>query len=269
MSNSLELDHRPHTPLFVPGDRPERFAKAVAAGPSAVIIDLEDAVAPAAKGIALENVVTALKDGLGGSSCPIFVRLNRGNMQTELAALASVFGQLAGLMIPKVESAAEVDAIDCTVPLVALIETAAGVENANEIARSRRVERLAFGAFDFQANVGGSHEVLLGYARARLVLASVIAKTSRPWDSPAAEIKDIQAVTRKARSAYEMGFAGMLCIHPAQVPAVRDGYRPTREEVDWARTIMGAIDAAEQVNGQMVDAPIAMRAQEILGRALS
>ncbi|UKA55239.1 CoA ester lyase [Arthrobacter sp. FW305-BF8] len=267
------------TALFVPGDRPERFAKAAAAGAGVVIIDLEDAVAPDAKAGALAAVLAALAPGEVGGRVSALVRVNPmgsdhydGEITALLTAAEAPGAGLLGIMVPKAEDAGAVGRLRAQVPqrlaLVPLIESAAGVVNAVELARVPGVTRLAFGAIDFALDInadGGDR--FLDHARAQLVLASRVAGIAAPLDSPSTEIADSGKVADSAMLARNFGFGGKLCIHPAQVAAVRGAFAPTKSEVQWARSVIGAEGGAAQVDGQMIDRPVTERAKRILHRA--
>lgn len=258
------------TPLFVPGDRPERYAKAAASGADAIIIDLEDAVAPANKAQARAALATkgALPEGV-----EIYVRVNAANTQwyqEDLAALAPL--PLAGVMLAKSESAHEVaqaSALAAGKPVIALLETALGLAMAREIAAAACVRRLAFGSIDYCADLGAAHlrEALLT-ARSEIVLASRLAGLLPPLDGVTATLDDDAVPEDDARYALALGFGGKLCIHPRQIAPVRRGFAPTAEELAWAQRVMAAGEqGAVAVDGAMVDAPVRARARQILKRA--
>lgn len=267
------------TALFVPGNRPERFAKAGGAGADVVIADLEDAVPLEAKPAALAAVLAALVAAEGGN-LPALVRVNpQGSAQYdgEIAALLSAAAApgsgLLGIMVPKAEDAGALRELRADLPehlaLVPLIETAAGMVNALELARTPGVTRLAFGAIDFALDINaGNGDRFLDPARAQLVLASRAAGIAAPLDSPATSIRDAGRVAESARLARNFGFGGKLCIHPAQLPAVRGAFAPSAADVDWARSVVGAGGGAGggavQLDGQMIDRPVTERAQRIL-----
>jgi citrate lyase subunit beta/citryl-CoA lyase len=264
------------TALFVPGDRPDRFGKALAAGADVVIVDLEDAVVPAAKAAAREHVAAALRGG-----ARLLVRINPldgperaadGQLLTDLTTVAGV--SLLGVMVPKAEDPGALTglahrlgrAFDGPVPMLALVETARGVLAAPALAAVPGMTRLAFGALDLTADVGafGDAGALLGHARAQVVLASRAARIAGPLDSPPTEIADLRAVAVAARAARGLGFTGSLCIHPAQLAAVREAFAPTAEELAWARRVIAAGNSAAQVDGRMVDRPVTERARRML-----
>lgn len=265
------------TALFVPGDRPERFAKAAAAG--VVIIDLEDAVAPAAKATALAAALEAVAPSGGGDPVRALVRVNPADSTTydaEITALLSAAeasgSGLLGIVVPKAEDAGALGQLRARMPerlaLVLLIESALGVVNAVELARVPGVTRLAFGAIDFALDIdadGGDR--FLDHARAQLVLASRAAGIAAPLDSPSTDIRDAGKVADSAQLARNFGFGGKLCIHPAQLATVEGAFAPTQADVEWALSVIGAEGGAAQVDGQMIDRPVTERAKRILQRA--
>lgn len=267
------------TALFVPGDRPERFAKAAAAGAGVVIIDLEDAVAPDAKSAALAAAVEAVAPSDGGTPVRSMVRVNpqgSGHYDADitllLAAAEAPGSGLLGLVVPKAEDPGALRQLRAGMPkhlaLVPLIESALGIVNAVELARVPGVTRLAFGAIDFALDIdaeGGDR--FLDHARSQLVLASRAAGIAAPLDSPSTDIKDTGRVAESALLARNFGFGGKLCIHPAQLATVHGAFAPTEADVEWALSVIGAEGGAAQVDGQMIDRPVTERAKRILQRA--
>jgi crotonobetainyl-CoA:carnitine CoA-transferase CaiB-like acyl-CoA transferase/citrate lyase beta subunit len=260
--------------LFVPGDRPDRFAKAARSGADEVICDLEDSVPEAGKDQARRHVAQWLAQG--GSA---WVRVNAcstPHYERDIAALAGLAG-LRGIVVPKAEAPAALAALGRRLPpgagIVALVETAAGLLRAPAIARCPAVTRLAFGSIDFAADIDAAHddEALLT-ARAALVIASRAAGKPAPVDGVTAVLDRPEAVAQDAARARRLGFGGKLCIHPAQVPAVTRAFCPSEAETAWAREIT---DAAAKLNGagagrsdgQMIDKPVIDRARRILDRA--
>lgn len=256
-------------PLFLPADRLERLPKALACGADAVIIDLEDAVAPAAKPAAREAIAEALASA--GVSVPVLVRVNPASTPWHDADLAVCSDlPIAGIVLPKAESADAVAAAAYASArmVIPLIETASGLHAAGEIAEASA--RLAFGSIDFAADIGSAHtrDALL-FARSTLVLAARRAGQAAPIDGVTTAIHDADEITGDARYALGLGFGGKLLIHPAQVAPARAGFLPTDEELAWARRILDAAGdgaAAVAVDGAMVDAPVILRARQILQR---
>lgn len=254
------------TPLFVPGNRPERFAKAALSGADAIIIDLEDAVASDAK----ETARAALD--VNFTDLPVFLRINGEGTPwhaDDLKAAATL--PLGGIIVPKAELGGDLAALVAIsrVPVLALIETARGLAEARQIASLEGVERLIFGSVDFCADLGCAHarEALL-CARSELVLASRLAGLAAPVDGVTTVIGDAELITADARHALELGFGGKLAIHPKQVGPIFAGFRPGAWEIDWANKVLTSGDGAVSVDGAMVDEPVRIRARVILARAV-
>lgn len=262
----------PRSYLFVPGDRPERFAKALASGADAVIVDLEDAVAPAAKEAARAAVAQWLEAGNG----PIVLRINGADTawfadDLQLASRAGV----TAVLLPKTESAAQLARVRAAAPnaaLLPLVETAAGIERLREVAGAAGVQRLAFGSIDLALDLGaaGDGEELLPY-RAQLVLVSRLAGLAPPVDGVCTAIDDAARLAAETQRARRFGFGAKLAIHPRQVPVINAALAPSAEEVAWAERVLAAADAAQgaavAVDGKMVDAPVLARARMLLRQA--
>jgi len=263
--------------LFVPGDRPERFARAMGSGADAVVFDLEDAVSPRHKGAALGHVVRFVRDVRAQPSTPsVVIRVNvmgSAPVDSELTALADLCRPLA-VMVPKADSgstlAGVVDRLPAGSGTIPLIETAVGLLDVREIASCDGVLRLAFGHLDLCAQLGISpdDDRRLEPARFALVTASAAASLPPPVDGVSTAIHDEEVTTRATRAAVESGFTGKLCIHPRQVPLVHEALRPTEAELAWARSVTAgvALDGVANVDGQFVDRPVLVRAAAILAR---
>ena len=249
-------------PLFVPANRPERFAKAAASGADAVILDLEDAVAADAKDAARAALATDFTD------LPVIVRINAIGTPwhaDDLAAVARL--RPAAVMLPKAEDADRVASVaaQTRLPVIALVETARGLAHARTIAAAPGVARIAFGSVDFCADLGCAHlrEVLLP-ARSELVLASRLAGIAAPIDGVTVQLDDLSVSHDDAAHARALGMTGKLCIHPRQIAEVRCAFAPTEAEIDWARRVLASGDGAVSVDGAMVDEPVRIRARAIL-----
>lgn len=254
--------------LFVPGHRADRFDKALAAGASAVIIDLEDAVAPADKDAARATLAGWLRP-----EHAVIVRINSADTPwfADDLALCGAPG-VAGVMVPKSErpeTLAQVRAAGAR-GLLPLVESAAGIANLDALARAPGVWRLAFGSIDLQVDLGlkdATEDELLPL-RLQLVLASRLAGIGAPVDGVSTAIDDADRLQQDVARARRLGFAGKLCIHPKQVALVQAGMAPSAAELDWARRVIDASAAAGgaalAVNGKMVDKPVLLRAQAIL-----
>ena len=263
--------------LFGPGSRPDRFAKAVAAGADRVILDLEDAVAAEEKADARAAVRRALAEGL---DAPVLVRLNAVDspwFADDLRALAEAVERgrtgLAGVVIPKLESEAQIARVRETLPaddqyeIIGLIESALGVQRVERLVEAG-VSRLAVGAVDLSVDIGGEvQSPLLDAVYARIVLASRAARIAPPLASPPLELRDAEGIETAARRLASMGVTGQLCIHPAQVDPRHRGFAPSSEQIAWARRVLGSVGGSVQVDGQMVDKPVRDRAERILALA--
>lgn len=254
-------------PLFVPANRPERFAKAAASGADAIILDLEDAVPAHAK----DDARSALHSDFADH--PILVRVNGiGTVwHAHDVAAASALPAAAAIMLPKAEMGAGLKGFCADVgrrlPIVALIETARGLADAREIAAFPGIERLAFGSVDFCADLGcaNGRESLLA-ARCEVVLASRLAGQVPPLDGVTTSVDDADLATDDARHARDLGFGGKLAIHPRQVGPIRAGLRPDESELAWARRVLAGGEGAIAVDGAMVDEPVRARARAVLAR---
>ncbi|MEW6124336.1 MAG: CoA ester lyase [Pseudomonadota bacterium] len=251
-------------PLFVPANRPERFEKAAAAAPDAVILDLEDAVAPDAKDAARDALRTDF------TTLPVLVRSNAAGTPWHAADLAAVARlKPAALLLPKAEAPETLDAVAAGIgpgiPVVALVESALGLARARALAAHPAVARLAFGSVDFCADLGCAHirEGLLA-ARSELVLASRLAGIAAPIDGVTTRIDDAGEATDDARYARALGFGGKLAIHPRQIAPIRDGFRPSEADIAWAERVLASGEGAAAVDGAMVDEPVRIRARAIL-----
>lgn len=258
--------------LFIPGNRPERFAKAYAAGADVVIIDLEDAVADADKPQAREHVRTAVAGG-----ARVCLRINAYGspwFADDLALLSSI--NVESVMLPKAETLEPFLALRevTQAPIIALVETALGIHQVLIVAQAPGVQRIAFGSVDYQLDVGcdGSDDALL-YARSQIVVASRVARIEGPIDGVSVSIDNQDAIRHEASHGKALGFAGKMCIHPRQVPLVNQVFSPSEREMAWAREVVQAFalshDGAVQVRGEMVDLPVLLKARKIIAQGES
>lgn len=264
--------------LFVPGHRPERFAKALASGADAVIIDLEDAVPLDAKDTARTALMDAWKDFDATERARLLVRVNPAGTpwhDADLAAVASLTG-LGALMLPKPENAQQVEqAFRTSSSLVLpLIESAEGVGQMDAIARAAGTLRLGLGHIDLQADLGvrcGPDEAELAPVRLAMVVAARRAGLPTPVDGVTTATQDAEVLAADAHRSRRFGFGAKLCIHPAQVAGVHQALAPTEAECAWARRVLAAETAAGggafSVDGKMVDPPVLLLARKILHTA--
>lgn len=256
--------------LFVPGNRPDRFDKAVAAGPDVVVLDLEDAVAAEQRSGAREAVAAWLRDG--GRAAVRLNAVGTVDHEADLTALDAV-GGLVAVLVAKAEDPAALSALArrLSVPVIALLETAIGVLRAPEIAAAHGVARLAIGHLDLAADLGSdTSRTAMLHARSHLVLASRAAGLPGPLDGVTTALDDPDLLTDDLRHARELGMSGKLLIHPRQVEVTHAAFRPSPDEVAWAERILAAVaehgTGAVRVDGDMVDAPVVARAEDILRR---
>lgn len=280
--------------LFAPGDHPRRAQKVLEVGADAAILDLEDAVAVAAKVAAREAVREALARP---RRCRGFVRVNAFATEWCFGDIAAVVGpQLDGLVLPKLEDVGELAALDWmlsalererglargAIEVMPILETALGFARLSELAARAaalggRVRRLAFGAGDYTLDLGlgwSRDESELAAARAAIVLHSRAAGLEPPVDTVWIELRDAEGYASSCARGVALGFQGRLCIHPDQVPAANAAYAPSAAEAAQAERIVAAFAEAEaqglasiQVDGRFVDYPIVERAQRTLSLA--
>jgi citrate lyase subunit beta/citryl-CoA lyase len=281
--------------LFAPGNHPRRVEKALGLDADAVILDLEDAVAVSDKEAARKPVAEALRRPRRGRG---YVRVNApATPYCYRDLVETLHAQVDGVFLPKVESAADLHAVDWlmaalerergiaegSIDLVPMVETAAGVARVDRILQARslrpypcawRVKRVAFGAADFSLEAGlapSLEEPELASARDRVVLASRAAGAQAPLDSPWFHLRDMDGFRRALERSRRGGFQGRLCVHPDQVPVANAAFTPSAEDVARAERIVAAFKAVEakggaavEVDGQMVDYPVVHRAQALL-----
>lgn len=261
------------TYLFVPATRTDRVAKAFATGADAIIVDLEDAVAPSDKGAARDAAARDLPH-----ASPVIVRVNSAHsawLEDDLKLCADI--GVRGIVLPKTEYPQQVrhviDRVKPGTPILPLIETPRGYANIAILCECEQVQRVVFGTIDFQLAMGidGEDDELL-YFRSGLVLASRVAGIQAPVDGVSVEIDNAARVREDALRGKRLGFGAKLCIHPKQVAPVAEVFRPTGEEITWAHRIVAAAQAANgaavAVDGKMVDRPVILKAEEILREAM-
>lgn len=265
-------DLAPRSYLFVPGNRPDRFAKAAASGVDVVVIDLEDAVPSAEKKVAR----AALAEWLASNDTPVAVRVNDVNSEwfREDIALCRA-PSVKTVMLPKTERIDDIFLCEFAgkpTEVLPMIETAQGFRNVVAIAQHRLTTRLVFGNIDFQLDlsIDGDDEPLL-YFRSHIVLASRLGNLLAPVDGVSLALDDPAQIERDTLRAKRLGFGAKLCIHPKQVAAVNAAFLPSGREIEWARKVVDTASAshgaAVAVDGRMVDRPVILKAQEILAES--
>jgi len=279
--------------LYVPGDKPEVLAKALGRGADALIVDLEDAVAPASKDAA-RTVVAQWLAGLPAAAdnpVQVWIRINSGEMgHTDVRAVLSP--AVTGVVAAKTESAEELVALHAvltamedklelpagSIGVVPLLESANAVLNALSIAKAPRVQRLQVGEADLRADIGvelGADGRELLYVRSQVVLISAAAGIDPPVGPVDTNFRDTEALAESTRAVKRMGYVGRACIHPAQAAIVNEVFTPTADEVAAAKDLIARFDAAMaagdgvclDAQGRMVDEAVVRQARRTLSLA--
>ena len=268
------LARLPSTYLFVPGNRPERFDKALASRAGAIIVDLEDAVAPADKARARESFVAWHRAATFGPR--VLLRINDRStpwFDDDISIVRET--GVAVVVLPKVESAAQVQQVGSALApdgfVIALVETAKGIVNVDEIACAKGLQRIAFGTLDYalDLDIAGDERGLL-YPASRIALASRAAGIAAPIAGVTPELGDESKLLADFAFARACGFGAKLCIHPKQVGVIDAAMLPTAAEIEWAKRVVAAAESGQgavQVDGRMVDRPVMAKALRILAHA--
>lgn len=275
--------------LYVPGDRPERFEKAIAKGADAIVLDLEDAVSLDRKVEARSLVADWVSNGEHGRA-QIWVRVNQGPMGVEDTAAVALPG-LTGICVPKVDDPSELVEISAVLteseqrhglqsghwPLIPLIESAVGITRLSSIVTAPRVVQLQVGEVDLAADLGLSGDVDLHLApvRSRILVESIAAGISAPIGPVSTEFRDLDAFTRSTKTVIGQGFIGRACIHPDQVTIVNNMCTPSAEEVQEAQDLLDRMDQAVRAGsgvaldakGRMIDEASARSARRTIALA--
>lgn len=271
------------TVLFSPGDQPELLRKAPDSGTDVVVFDLEDAVAPGEKDRARKTVCSVLDEFT--ADCEVCVRINplAGPGTDDLDALSGHWDAVDSVMLPKVSGPDAVGRLrdECTDrgverPVLALLESAGGILDAEAIADERGVDALLVGAEDLAADIGATRTddgEEISYARQRVVLAASAAGIDA-IDTLVTDFDRTDYLETESERAVQFGFDGKMAIHPAQIPVINDAFTPSEEELDWARRVLSAKAEADRdgrgvfaVDGEMIDAPLIAQAEQVVERA--
>lgn len=275
--------------LYVPGDRPERFDKAVAKSADAIVLDLEDAVSLDHKIEARSLVADWVRNGDHGR-VQVWVRVNQGPMGVEDTAAVALPG-LMGICVPKVDDPSELTEIDSVLteseqrlglpsghwPLIPLIESAVGITRLSSIVRVPRVIQLQVGEVDLAADLGlgGDVDLHLAPVRNRIVIESIAAGIAAPVGPVSTEFRDLEAFRSSTRTVIDQGFIGRACIHPDQVTIVNTMCTPSSEEAQEAQDLLDRMQAAVRqgsgialdAKGRMIDEASARSARRTIALA--
>jgi citrate lyase beta subunit len=282
--------------MFVPGHRQRMIDKALGLNADAIMLDIEDGVAPNEKDAARQNIGASLSREKPAGAPARYVRINAiGHARMDADLEAVIRPGLGGLVCPKVDSADQVRFVNAilderepknhlapgSVKLLIAIESPAGLLNAPAIATaSPRVAGLLFGAEDFGREIGlpavrEGHARDLIYARSAMVIAAAAAHV-QAIDGVWVDLNDSAGLAGFAKESRQLGFSGMSCIHPAQIDAINRGFSPTAEEIDYCQRVLSAFEEANArgdgsiaFGGQLIDRPIVERARRTLEMARS
>lgn len=269
---SMHLEPLIKSALFVPGSRLDRFDKAFGTGAGKIIIDFEDAVEESMKQQARENLSIYLT---ANPHLSVVVRVNASGHPEHQNDLdfCSRFSQVSTILLPKAECPVQVTHAASTGKRIwPLIETAEGLELLSSIASISGVERLTFGALDLGLDLGlrsnsRAAARLFDQVRYQILVCTTRSKLARPLDTVFANFSDLSDLEVFAEDARDMGFGGMLCIHPSQVSIVNKVFEPSLEEIEWARKVIDAAEGAPgafRLDGKMIDAPVIADARRVL-----
>lgn len=262
--------------LFVPATRLDRIEKALNSGADVVIVDLEDAVALAEKESARAGLDAYLTKHQG---IKVAVRINGADTHQFIDDLemCAKHDNIRAIVLPKSQSIVSLEQVaELGKPIWPLIETALGDFELPNMVRVKGVERLLLGGLDMGGDLGLKPDTegalsVIDKIRTDLVMYSKIGGLNPPVETVFPAIDDLDGIEKFARKASQMGFSGMLCIHPHQLPAIHKGFSPSSEELEWAHRVLAMAaksgKGAFQMDGKMIDAPVIRRARLIAAQA--
>ena len=260
--------------LFVPATRIDRVAKAFASGADAVIVDLEDAVAKADKVQARKDLQVYYDSE---DYQPIWLRINQASSNdfVEDLELCQQMPNLAGLILPKAEQAADIEKVHKAtgLPIIALIETALGLYQVDRLAKATGLLAFSYGFLDLcndlKVQVGtAAADMIANQIRYQLLLTSKVNNLLAPIDTVYTDFNDEKGLGQRVQLWSQMGMSGMLCIHPKQVAVVQQSMQPTDADIDFAKRVLEEYEQSGQavfkIDGNMVDAPVIERCRQLL-----
>ena len=260
--------------LFVPATRIDRVAKAFASGADAVIVDLEDAVAAADKVQARKDLQVYYDSQ---DYQPIWIRINQASSNdfVEDLELCQQMPNLAGLILPKAEKAADIEQLHNAtgLPIIALIETALGLYQVDRLAKATGLLTFSYGFLDLcndlQVQVGtAAADIIANQIRYQLLLTSKVHNLLAPIDTVYTDFNDEKGLGQRVQLWSQTGMSGMLCIHPKQVAVVQQSMQPTDADIDFAKRVLEEYEQSGQavfkIDGNMVDAPVIERCRQLL-----
>ncbi|QDB79878.1 CoA ester lyase [Georgenia wutianyii] len=271
-------DLAPLTLLYVPGDRPDRVAKALASAADAVVVDLEDAVAPAAKAAARQHVARLLADLPAGRRVQVRVNAAGTPWHEEDVAAVAALPAAVGLRLPKAQDPDAVAALADRVAgrgLHLLVESALGVERAFALASTPGTASIGLGEADLRSELRVDDDAGLTWARSRVVVAARAAGLPSPAMSVYPHVRDLAGLAESCRAGRRLGFSGRAAIHPAQLEPIRAAFLPSEQEVERARTVVERVTGAAAVgtgalalpDGTFLDVAMVERARATIALA--
>jgi citrate lyase subunit beta/citryl-CoA lyase len=279
MSAEQAVRPPPLTLLYVPGDRADRVAKAIASDADVVLVDLEDAVAPVRKDEARSTAARVLAELPAGRAAQVRINHPQTPWHADDVAMLSGLPLAISARVPKVESVAEVQALAASLPrreLHLLVESALGVERAFELATaSPQVASIGLGEADLRSDLRVSDDAGLAWARGHVVVAARAARLPAPAMSAYTHVRDLDGLAASCRAGRLLGFCGRTAIHPAQLPVIREAFLPTAEEVAAAREVVDRVGEAATRgvgaialdDGTFLDVAMVEQARAVLARS--
>ena len=264
--------------LFVPATKTALILKAFASGAHAIIVDLEDTVALEDKAQARKALLEYLCEGNKNLS-PVWLRINRAS-SAEFAkdiALCRQLPNLAGIILAKAEQRIDVEQAHSAtgLPIIALIESALGLYQIDNLAKATGLASFSYGFLDLCNDLGvqvntPAADIVANQLRYQLILTSKVHQLAAPIDTVYPDFNDNEGLSQRVRLWSQMGMSGMLCIHPKQIEVVHKTLQPTESEIDFATQVIAEYErsgeAVFKVAGQMIDAPVIQRCYELLGQ---
>ncbi|WP_379544633.1 HpcH/HpaI aldolase/citrate lyase family protein [Psychrobacter sp. R86515] len=274
--NKINTISQNKTWLFVPATRIDRVVKAFASGADAVIVDLEDAVAPEDKASARE-ALQQYHDSAGYQ--PVWVRINKAGSKEFFKdiVLCQKTPNLTGLLLAKTEQAEDINNVHqlTNLPVIALIESAIGLYQLDSMAKAVGLAAFSYGFLDLcndlQVQVGTpAADIVANQIRYQLVLISKVHELAPPIDTVYPDFNDEIGLSARVNLWSQIGMSGMLCIHPKQVAVVQQALKPTDKALSFARRVVEEYESSEQavfeIDGEMVDAPVIERSRQLLAK---
>ena len=264
--------------LFVPATKTALILKAFASGAHAIIVDLEDTVALEDKAQARKALLEYLCEGNKNLS-PVWLRINQANSAefTKDIALCRQLPHLAGILLAKAEQRIDIEQAHRAtwLPIIALIESALGLYQIDNLAQATGLASFSYGFLDLCNDLGvqvntPAADIVANQLRYQLILTSKVHQLAAPIDTVYPDFNDNERLSQRVRLWSQMGMSGMLCIHPKQIEVVHKTLQPTESEIDFATQVIAEYErsgeAVFKVAGQMIDAPVIQRCYELLGQ---